>query len=75
MFLGGHPSDLPSFLRDTFVEENASLNSQATNLIQDNFFREVPRSQLENSSIDGMVKSLRSRFSHYFSPQSRPVAL
>jgi carboxyl-terminal processing protease len=73
MFLGGHPSDLPSFLRDTFVEENASLNSQATNLIQDNFFREVPRSQLENSSIDGMVKSLRSRFSHYFSPSENKL--
>ncbi|PWU16957.1 MAG: hypothetical protein C5B48_16590 [Candidatus Rokuibacteriota bacterium] len=68
MYLGGHPSDLPSFLRDAFVEENASLNSQATNLIEDNFFRDVPRSQLENSSIDGMVRSLHSRFSHYFSP-------
>jgi carboxyl-terminal processing protease len=68
MYLGGHPSDLPPFLRDAFVEENASLNSQATNLIQDNFFRSVPRSQLENSSIDGMVRSLHSRFSHYFSP-------
>lgn len=68
MYLGGHPSDLPSFLRDAFVEENASLNSQATNLIEDNFFRGVPRSQLENSSLDGMVRSLHSRFSHYFSP-------
>jgi carboxyl-terminal processing protease len=68
MYLGGHPADLPGFLRDTFVEESASLSSEATNVIEDNFYREVPSSQLENSSLDGMVRSLKNRFSHYFTP-------
>ncbi len=68
MYLGGHPAHLPGFLRDAFVEESASLSSEATNKIEDNFIDKVPRSQLENSSLDGMVRSLHNRFSHYFTP-------
>jgi carboxyl-terminal processing protease len=69
MYLGGHPANLPGFLRDAFVDENASLNSEAVNLIEDNFYRKVPASQLQNSSLQGMVRSLRNQFSHYFTPQ------
>jgi carboxyl-terminal processing protease len=68
MYLGGHPADLPSFVRDAFVEESASLGSEATSVIEDNFYRKVSRSQLEDSSLNGMVRSLNSRFSHYFTP-------
>jgi carboxyl-terminal processing protease len=68
MYIGGHPADLPSFLRDAFVEESASLSSEATSVIEDNFYRKVSRSQLEDSSLNGMVRSLKSRFSHYFNP-------
>jgi carboxyl-terminal processing protease len=69
MYIGGHPASLPGFLRDAFVDESASLNSEAVNLIEDNFYRKVPDSQLQNSSLEGMVRSLRSRFSRYFTPQ------
>jgi carboxyl-terminal processing protease len=68
MFLGGHPSDLPGFLRDAFVEDTASLNSEAVNVIEDNFIRKVGSNQLENASLSGMVRSLHNRFSHYFTP-------
>ncbi len=68
MYLGGHPADLPGFLQDAFVDETASLNSEAVNLIEDNFIRPVPQPQLENSSLAGMVRSLHNRFSHYFTP-------
>jgi carboxyl-terminal processing protease len=68
MYLGGHPADLPGFLRDAFVEESASLNSEATNLIEDNFYRKVPSEQLKDSALKGMVRSLRNEFSHYFTP-------
>jgi carboxyl-terminal processing protease len=68
LYLGGHPADLPTVLRDVFVEESASLSSEATNVIEDNFYRKVSRSQLEDSSLNGMVGSLKSRFSHYFNP-------
>lgn len=68
MYAGGHPAKLPTFLRDAFVEESASLSSEATSVIEDNFYRKVSRSQLEDSSLNGMVRSLKSRFSHYFTP-------
>jgi carboxyl-terminal processing protease len=68
MYLGGHPSELPSFLRDTFVEESASLNSEAVNVIEDNYIRKVTQDQLDNASLQGMVRSLKSEFSHYFTP-------
>ena len=68
MYLGGHPADLPGFLQDAFVDDSASLNAEAVNLIEDNFIRKVPQDQLENSSLAGMVRSLRNRFSHYFTP-------
>jgi carboxyl-terminal processing protease len=73
MYLGGHPADLPNFLRDAFVDESASLGSEATNVIEDNFYRKIPRSQLEDSSLNGMVRSLRSDFSHYFTPSENKL--
>jgi carboxyl-terminal processing protease len=68
LYLGGHPTSLPSFLRDAFVEENASLQAEATDLIEDNYIEKVPDQQLRDASLHGMVRSLHSRFSHYFTP-------
>jgi carboxyl-terminal processing protease len=73
MYLGGHPADLPNFLRDAFVEESASLGSEATNVIEDNFYRKVSPAQLEDSSLNGMVRSLKNRFSHYFTPSENKL--
>jgi carboxyl-terminal processing protease len=73
MYLGGHPAGLPGFLRDAFVDQNASLNSEAVNLIRDNYYRNVPDSQLQNSSLQGMVGSLKNQFSHYFTPQQNKL--
>jgi carboxyl-terminal processing protease len=74
LWLGGHPGKLPPFLRDAFVGGNAGLNVEATEAIEDNYFREVTPSQLTNSSLQGMVRGLRlryhDRFSEYFSPES-----
>jgi len=68
MYLGGHPAELPGFLRDAFVDDSASLNSEAVELIEDNFYQKVEGSKLQDSSLQGMVRSLKSRFSHYFTP-------
>jgi carboxyl-terminal processing protease len=47
--------------------------AQAREVIEDNYFKDVPGEQLEQSSIRGMVDELRrsydDRFSHYFTPQ------
>lgn len=74
LWFGGHPRHLPEFLRERFVAEPAGLTSEAAELIKDNYFRSVGNTELENSSLQGMVGELRrrhrDRFSDYFSPES-----
>ena len=73
LWYGGHPNKLPGFLRNEFVAQPAALTAEAAELIQDNYFRAVGDTELENSSLQGMVRELRrrhdDRFSDYFSPQ------
>ncbi len=74
LWLGGHPAKLPTALSDAFVGGNAGLNVEATEAIEENYFREVSPDELTNSSLQGMVRGLRrrhhDRFSDYFSPES-----
>ena len=74
IYLGGHPSKLPGFARETFTEEPTSLVSEASEIIKDNYFRKVGNTELGNASLQGMVRELRKRhkdrFSDYFSPES-----
>ncbi len=74
IWLGGHPSELPPPLRDALVEDTTALNAEAVSVIEDNYFRRVGSRQLGNASLDGMVRSIRrrfsDRFSHYFSPEN-----
>jgi carboxyl-terminal processing protease len=74
IWLGGHPGKLPEFLRDHFVDDSAGLNLEATELIEDNYYRPAGASELTNGSLQGMVRELRlrhkDRFSDYFSPES-----
>ncbi len=73
MYLGGHPSDLPEPLRDVFVDENTSVQAEATDYIQDNYYRSVTDLRLRDASLRGMVRSLNSRFSHYFTPRENAL--
>lgn len=74
IWLGGHPSKLPGFARETFTEEPTSLVAEASEIIKDNYFRKVGDTELGNASLQGMVRELRKRhadrFSDYFSPES-----
>ncbi|HEU4735848.1 MAG TPA: PDZ domain-containing protein, partial [Solirubrobacterales bacterium] len=74
IWLGGHPAKLPEFLRDRFVDDTAGLNLEASELIEDNYFRPVGPAELTNASLQGMVRELRrrhgDRFSDYFSPEA-----
>jgi carboxyl-terminal processing protease len=74
LWLGGHPSGLPAFVRDRIVAEPAGLTGEAAEVIEDNYFRSVGETELSNASLQGMVAALRKRhhdrFSEYFSPQS-----
>jgi carboxyl-terminal processing protease len=73
LYLGGHPTSLPGFLQDLFVEENVSLQAEATDVIKDNYIDKLPDEQLRNASLAGMVRSLHSRFSHYFTPSQNKL--
>ncbi|MBK5218556.1 MAG: S41 family peptidase [Thermoleophilia bacterium] len=74
LWLGGHPSKLPGFLRDAFVAEPAGLTTEAAELIEGSYYRPVGEEELSNSSLQGMIRELRRRhddqFSEYFSPES-----
>jgi carboxyl-terminal processing protease len=74
IWLGGHPAQLPEFLRDRFVDDSAGLTAEATELIEDNYYRPVGTDELTNASLQGMVRQLRrrhdDRFSDYFSPDA-----
>jgi carboxyl-terminal processing protease len=74
IWLGGHPARLPEFLRERLVGGGAGLNVEATELIEDNYYRPVGSGELTNASLQGMVRELRrrhrDRFSDYFSPEA-----
>jgi carboxyl-terminal processing protease len=73
IWLGGHPAKMPPPMRDLFVDDSAGLTAEATELIEDNYYRSVPQTELTNSSLQGMVRGLRrrykDRFSEYFSAE------
>jgi C-terminal processing protease CtpA/Prc len=73
LWIGGHPARMPQALRDLFVDESAGLTAEASELIEDNYYRPVGQANLIDSSLQGMVRGLRrrygDRFSDYFSPE------
>jgi carboxyl-terminal processing protease len=72
LWIGGHPARMPPALRELFVDESAGLTAEATELIEDDYYRPVSQGELTDSSLQGMVRGLRrdhhDRFSEYFSP-------
>jgi carboxyl-terminal processing protease len=69
LWFGGHPEDLPGFLRSAFVSSSqASVVDEAVERIAHEYYRPIPVSKLNNASLDGLVASLGDRFSHYLSP-------
>jgi carboxyl-terminal processing protease len=69
LWLGGHPEDLPAFLRSAFVASpQTQVVDEAIQRIADDYYRPIPTSKLNSASIAGVVASLDDRFSHYLSP-------
>src|SRR5215207_946737 len=69
LWLGGHPTSLPGFLRDAFVEDDRAVHAEVIDTIEDNYYRKIPKERLEDESLRGMVRALHDRFSHYVSPK------
>src|SRR5271169_6341621 len=69
LWFGGHPEDLPGFLRSAFVKSaQTQVVDEAIQRIADDYYRPIPTSKLDSASIGGLVASLGDRFSHYLSP-------
>lgn len=68
IWLGGHPTWLPTSLRDAFEENSGGpLVSTVLDTISDDYYRPVSRNQLLNKGLVAMVASLHDPYSHYYS--------
>jgi carboxyl-terminal processing protease len=75
IWLGGHPADLPGFLRSGLVGNHETLVvDEAIDRIAEDYYRPISRSRLASSSITGLIASLGDRFSHYLSPSEFKVS-
>ena len=69
IFLGGHPELLPGFARDALVEEDRALRAEIVETIEDNFYKPVDESKIDDASLKGIVDSLEDPYSAYISPR------
>ncbi|MET0602909.1 MAG: S41 family peptidase [Baekduia sp.] len=71
IYLGAHPSGLPGFLRDPLVgDQDTRVVNEAIDTVNDTYYRKIPKKELANKAIAGIVSSLDDRFSNYFDPKS-----
>jgi len=68
MWLGGHPNDLPDSLRSHFVASDTAVRDELIDTIEQEYYKKIPRSELETASLRGIVASLGDRFSRYLTP-------
>lgn len=68
IWLGAHPSHLPSFARKALVADNGSQAvGEAIERVSRDYYRPVSTSKLASASIGGMISSLRDPYSTYLS--------
>jgi carboxyl-terminal processing protease len=74
LWLGGHPSKLPDFARETFVAEPNGIVAEGAEALENSYYRKTGPIELGNASLQGMVRELRrrhhDRFTEYFSPEA-----
>jgi carboxyl-terminal processing protease len=71
IYLGGHPDRLPAFVRDPLVgDKDTRVIDEALDRINRTYYRKIPKKDLANDSIQGMVTALKDRFSNYFDPKA-----
>lgn len=71
IWLGGHPSHLPTFAQELFVADHDTRSvNEAIDRVASDYYRPVSRSALSSSSISGMLASLHDPYSSYLSPKA-----
>lgn len=71
IYIGANPNTpVVGGLKDVVAPDKTEISTdQVQTLIENEFYRKIPDSRVTNGSINGMVKSLNDRFSHYFDPE------
>ena len=77
IFLGGHPSDLPSLLRGGPFESRRAepVTEQALGILTSRYYRPLDRSTLVDVGLSGMVGSLDDPYSRYVDPSSYKASM
>ena len=72
IWLGGHPSDLPSPLRGGFFQSRSGepVTGQALSILTSRYYRPLDRSSLVDKGLAAMVASLDDPYSHYLDPSA-----
>lgn len=69
LWLGGHPKDLPGFIRSAFVAGSRSdAVQEALETVSHDYYRPIKPQALVGASIDGLVASLHDPYSTYLPP-------
>lgn len=69
LWLGGHPEDLPGFLRSAFVSgEQAKIVDEAIDTVSKDYYRPIKTGSLLTASINGLLASLHDPYSVYLPP-------
>ena len=68
IWLGGHPRWLLDPIANVLVgHEDRRITNDALDIVQDKYYRKVPRGQLSDAAIAGAVANLKDPFSRYLS--------
>jgi carboxyl-terminal processing protease len=71
IWLGGHPSWLPTVVRNALVEDsNVKVVDEELNLISRDYYRSVNTGALLGKGMAAMVASLKDPYSRYYDPSS-----
>jgi carboxyl-terminal processing protease len=69
IWVGGHPSWVPSFLRGALIDNSdGRLVHEAMDVLTRDYYRPLNRSELVNKGLAAAVASLNDPYSHYLDP-------
>jgi carboxyl-terminal processing protease len=69
VWLGGHPSWIPSGIRGAFVDQGSNqIVNQVLDDVSREYYRPVNKTTLANKGLEAAIASLNDPYSHYYSP-------
>src|SRR5688572_3453694 len=69
VWVGAHPQYLPRPIAEVLVGEDRLVTLEGLDAVHKSYYRQVPRNELADAALKGVVAKLDDRFSAYFSPK------